>query len=588
MKKYLVVLSREQFNNLYQTSAIYVKCNNLIRFNAGFINQTNMKIIKFFYQLPPFKEEDDYLLLVIEKDLKNKAKDTILIKLTDVISIYALTENAKNYLEGRLDYRIKITDFLPEAIFNKILQNYKVNDIKNTVKALWELLRLEVDYNKYLKKLNINKLCNAYFFRTKVLENKVKYEPTNNKSLDNFLNYLFAYSRNSKYPKAELGYFYDAGEISAYLSGYADFSSGKYHSFLEDLKKNNIINFNDIIEQMRQSPATEKFTELTKLNDVNFSEIIPLFLMLKNDLLDALEGSNIKESKLFKNKTTYLDICGDSFYDTVALLGAFFDFRDIYSFYYDILDLKFYKDEFRKKKIEEKPTPSINKIEKTEDKATAKDELQQIIFEDEDNTKSSEQPTQDKNQEPSAEDKKLDNTNDNSLQSETNISDNKGNEQVNEGENNLTGESEKNESKPEEEDQANNNKVNENTDNKENLNNEDNGNEEQVKNDDAQNKNNIENNNVVNVNNQEPESNSAKEENAEPEENKTDDNANNQNDKQETNNDAEDLDSKSDQKDTTTEKEPKNESENQAKKGKNEKENGEQKDLKSKKNKKKK
>lgn len=365
MNKYLIILSREQFNNFYVNSSLYLNNKNLITFDGDF-TKNDEKILDFFKYSLPFREEDDYLLLEIDKEINKKSKnDTILINITDVVNIFAISENAKNYLEGRLDYRIKITDYLKSDLFNKILRQYKEFDIKKTVKAFWDLLSFNNDFNNYLEKLKIQNLIDAYYYRIEKAE--IKSESNIERNLENLLRFLFAYVRNNRYPKTELGYFYDAGEIFAYFYGFKSFQKSQYYIFLETLKNNNINDLKDVLLEMRkENSQAEKFINNSKIDDINFSEIIPLFLMLKDNFIDAIESNKIDNSKLIKNKDIYLNLYGDSFFYTVILLSAFFDFKDIYSFYYEILDIKFFKDDVKKKKIEEVPLETSNKIQESE------------------------------------------------------------------------------------------------------------------------------------------------------------------------------------------------------------------------------
>lgn len=55
------------------------------------------------------------------------------------------------------------------------------------------------------------------------------------------------------------------------------------------------------------------------------------------------KSEDIAQTKLFKN-LDYLKKFGDSFNYTVILLRGFFGFRKFYDMYYDIMNLRFYKN----------------------------------------------------------------------------------------------------------------------------------------------------------------------------------------------------------------------------------------------------
>jgi hypothetical protein len=157
----------------------------------------------------------------------------------------------------------------------------------------------------------------------------------------NYWEYLIAYDRFDYFPNSTLGYFYDSGQVFAYSKGLPTFEGSGIHQFLEKLNfANPTAKLPDIIKYLETEEQLKGYVSQTTTSDIKQYIVAPLYLMLRDEIR---KSDDIAQTKLFKN-LEYLKKFDDSFNYAVILLGAFFGFRKFYDNYYEVLNLRFYKD----------------------------------------------------------------------------------------------------------------------------------------------------------------------------------------------------------------------------------------------------
>jgi hypothetical protein len=265
-------------------------------------------------------------------------------EIKDIVAVYPLSQQAKTSIESKIDRRIRLEKPIFETILPTIETEIENKEVEKAISALWSICKIESPVEKYITNIGLENIFNGLEFRKKGTKaNKIQN--------GNYWEYLIAYDRFDYFPNSTLGYFYDAGQVFAFNKGLPSFEGSGTHKFLENLNSNYpTIKFLDIIKYFETEEQLKGYVSQTTTGDIKQYIIAPLYLMLRDEIR---KSDDISQTKLFKN-LDYLKGFGDSFYYSVILLGAFFGFRKFYDQYYEVLNLRFYKD-FKKQteKIEQ-------------------------------------------------------------------------------------------------------------------------------------------------------------------------------------------------------------------------------------------
>lgn len=350
MKQFLSIILRNQFNLFYRFGYTYIPENQLLEFDGNINTKIKEQIVRLFETVTPFEYDQEYLILHFEKS--EEINNNILkFQIQELVSIYPLSQQAKISIESRIDTRIKLEEPIFESVLPEIETIIEIHELKSSLEAISKILDLNLDLTKYVSKIGYESIISGLNFR----KNGIKSE---NIIDGNYWEYLLAYDRYEYYPNDILGFFYDAGEIFAYSKGQPTFVGSRLYNFLEDIRVNKSdIHFKEIINKLEASEETKNYISQTNIDDLRLYIVTPLYLMLREEIR---KSDDIKQTKLLKN-LDYLKKFDDSFYYAAILLGAFFGFRKFYDNYYELLNLRFYKDF------------------KTPQKQTEKDEQQEIV-----------------------------------------------------------------------------------------------------------------------------------------------------------------------------------------------------------------
>lgn len=362
MKQFLIIILRNQFNLFYRFGYTFIPKSQLIEFEGVINNETRKRIIKQFKTVTPFEYDEEYLILHLEKETFNES-DFIQFEVQDIIAVYPLSLQAKISIESKIDQRIRIENPIFETILPLIESEIENNEVKKAVSALWKICNIESPLEKHITNIGLENIFKGLEFRKQGTKaNKIP--------KGNYWEYLIAYDRFDYFPNSTLGYFYDAGQVFAYSKGLSTFEGSGIHNFLEKLNSQNPASkFPDIIRYLETVEQLKGYVTQTTTNEIKQYIVAPLYLMLRDEIRKS-EG--LTKTKLFKN-LDYLKTFGDTFNYVVILLGAFFGFRKFYDNYYEVLNLRFYKDF----KPIQKQTPKVNVltgVEKSTKTGTEKEE----------------------------------------------------------------------------------------------------------------------------------------------------------------------------------------------------------------------
>jgi hypothetical protein len=351
MSQFLSIVLREQFTFFYRAGYTFIPNTELIFFEGELESDLiKEKIFEKFKTLTPFFYDQEYLILHLEKETTSES-DFIQFEIQDIVAIYPLSKEAKASIESKIDQRIRLETPIFENVLQLIKTEIENKEVEKAMSALWKICKIESPLEKYVANIGLDNIFNGLEFRrhgTKA--NKIQN--------GNYWEYLIAYDRFDYFPNSTLGYFYDSGQVFAYSKGLPTFEGSGIHQFLEKLNyANPTAKLPDIIKYLETEEQLKGYVSQTTTSDIKQYIVAPLYLMLRDEIR---KSDDIAQTKLFKN-LEYLKKFDDSFNYAVILLGAFFGFRKFYDNYYEVLNLRFYKDF------------------KTPQKQTEKEELQEKV-----------------------------------------------------------------------------------------------------------------------------------------------------------------------------------------------------------------
>ncbi len=334
MKHFLSIILRNQFNLFYRFGYTVIPKAGLIEF-GGIINaEVRQDITNHFKNVTPFEYDEEYLILHLEKPSINDSDNFIEFEIQELISIYPLSQQAKVSIESKIDQRIRLELPIFETELAAIETEIEKKEVRKAISALWKICNIEVPIERYISEIGLHNIFSGLRYR--LLGTKASKIQNGN-----YWEYLIAYDRFDYFPNSTLGYFYDAGQVFAYSKGHTTFEGSGMHKFVEKLNiENPTIKLLDIIKYLETDEQPRSYVSQTTTETIKQSIVTPLYLMLRDEIR---KSEDVTQTKLFKN-IDYLKGLGDSFYYAVILLGAFFGFRKFYDPYYEVLNLRFYRD----------------------------------------------------------------------------------------------------------------------------------------------------------------------------------------------------------------------------------------------------
>ena len=333
MKQFLSIVLRNQFNLFYRFGYTFIPKSQLVEFDGNINNETQQNIIEQFKKVTPFEYDEEYLILHLEKETTNES-DCVQFEIQDIVSVYPLSQQAKTSIEAKIDQRIRLENPIFETILPAIETEIEKKEIEKGISALWEICKIESPLEKYIANIGLENIF-------KGLEHRKHATKANSIQNGNYWEYLIAYERYDYFPNSILGYFYDAGQVFAYSKGHTTFEGSQLHAFLQKLNSEKPeAKLPKIIEFLETEEQLKGYVTQTTTSDIKKYIVSPIYLMLRDEIR---KSDDIAQTKLFMN-LDYLKTFNDSFNYAVILLGAFFGFRKFYDIYYEVLNLRFYKD----------------------------------------------------------------------------------------------------------------------------------------------------------------------------------------------------------------------------------------------------
>lgn len=330
MDRYIIT-SKQDFTALYRFGK--VPMNKLGIVDEGDKTDIIDEIYETFKSITFFNNDEDYIIIKTEV---NKTNNNNYLRIEDVLELIPLTRAAKNSFELKFNRNIHFSTPRFERLFYKIEAYIDIEDKVKGIDALSKILLPDYLTNEIVSKEII----------TKVREARISGKKSHDLKREDFFTHLLVYDRYKFFPKTNLGYLYDVGEILAHSKGAGERGfkgSGLYNYFEENKVALNGKKVNDLIQNIEKAPEAEPFIKhLTEENGTKKYVSALLYLKFKDYLL---ESDSIMETDIvsFSKKIIEMKTYTKELIEAVNLLGAFFGYQKFYDDYYASLNLAFFK-----------------------------------------------------------------------------------------------------------------------------------------------------------------------------------------------------------------------------------------------------
>lgn len=283
MKKYLTLVRRADFVDLYKYGVFYLDETKVVEFECDVFDL--QKDDKFFdalfnNRLNAFESPFAYLVINFEKE---DGSDKSELFIADVKHLFPLDGNAKVEFETSFDEKIKIEDPLWPSALSKLQKRMMLEDSKLGVLNVFNVFGIEESLKniEFISEESIASMLGDVYDGLPCREN------------DSLWVYLMRYERHSYYPKTSVGYFMDVVHVFCnYLrkeSCNEEFvESTEVYKFLSTLVNESNLNSEKVKELLDKNAPdfVRRVNEQDQTTD--FIMVAVTFLNLKNKYSDGL------------------------------------------------------------------------------------------------------------------------------------------------------------------------------------------------------------------------------------------------------------------------------------------------------------
>lgn len=325
---FLYIITKQEFTSLYRFGFIPVIQEKILELKGLSEKEIETDIIKSFLSLPYFVGDEEYLFIRLSEFPSNENK----ILIENVLEIIPLTNAAKHSYQMKFDKRIVFSQAKFEKVINKVEEQIDIQERLNGAKAFWTLCKVEEPYTELIDSEKINEVYNY----------RINGSKSNDFASDYFVHAL-VYERYEFFPKSDLGFLYDVGEIFAHSKEKQSFKGSSYYTFLEQNKpiyeSKNIL---DLIGLISKASEIKNFTEQLTINGLKYYIVAALFFKFKSDLRekDSIKGSEtVKIIRTLRNNNKFIPELNTA----IFLTGLFFGYEKFYDDLYELKRLHIFK-----------------------------------------------------------------------------------------------------------------------------------------------------------------------------------------------------------------------------------------------------
>lgn len=364
---YIILLKRDDFNSLFKYGRIYINPQNSL-YLANDIEEYK-KDPTLLYEL--FKERDDfemvfeYLMILYVTEAEDSKS---LIRIENVLGVYALDDQSVKSLSVRLDSKVVINPPLWPDAMNEIRLAKIRESCYRGVNNVWKIFRLEE-----ADKQRCSQIVTDSFIKEFAYEAYNDEMPFGDKPI---WVYLLRYQRHEMYPQNDLGYFLDTVHV---FTSWHFKDSNQMKTEATDVYNKLMLfegrrSYSGILDYMNSTPEIASFVDRAGMD--GFYRVAPLYLKLLEpfrergiDLNQTIGG--IPFFQQIENLKKY----GFEFCLAAYLLGIILGYEKTSDALYDSLQLNIFKKEESEvlpfpsrvdHKEDDKDSDSSPKVETTE------------------------------------------------------------------------------------------------------------------------------------------------------------------------------------------------------------------------------
>lgn len=332
MKKYLAVISSEQFDNLYRFGKLY---------HPIFLSteeQDEKYVIEIFNSFIQFVYDENYLIL--EYTLSDvEANPFHLIKVEDIERIFPISNECREALILKKSSQIKFeSPFFSNSAYEKINHEYFISEALGGSNILLKTFKYE---NESVQ------LSNEIKSAILKLRKGLKIGRLDNKAT--LVDFCFLYVYEAYYPLNIIGYMIRTAEIFTRYKlaeknvQYSPDILEKREIFqmLIDLNsKQTAINFDKLLDELTNDSRATNFTSNLVVDNLKYYIVIPLFLKLVDEFNE--NGGTLEKTNLNKIIERYQPVYSEECKMLLTWLGSYLGYGNCYDFCYKKLNLKFF------------------------------------------------------------------------------------------------------------------------------------------------------------------------------------------------------------------------------------------------------
>jgi len=332
MKKFLAVISSEQFDNLYRFGKIY---------HPVFLSTENNKedaLIDIFNTFIQFVYDENYL--VLEYSIHEIDENPYhLINIETVERVFPISIECREALILKKSTQVKFEKPI-FSISNYEIINHKfyISEAMSGSEMLLKVFNYAIDLDQFNCEIKSAILKRRSGLKISKLDNKAS-----------LIDFCFLYVYEAYYPLNTIGYLIRTVEIFTRFklaeqnNQYSPDILKKreiYQMLMELNNKQSSVNFDLLLEELSKDSRAIKFTTNLVVNNIKYYFVIPLFLKIVDEFNEF--GGTLAKTNLTKIIEKYNLSYREECKTLLTLLGSYLGYGNCYDFCYPKMNLKFF------------------------------------------------------------------------------------------------------------------------------------------------------------------------------------------------------------------------------------------------------
>lgn len=349
---YIYIITKQEFTSLLRFDCLPFNKERYLKENE---KDFEAELTARFKKLAYFEYDEDYLFIKIE----SRPKESLRIK--DMLEVIPFTKAAKYSLETKFSSELIFSEPCYENIIHKIEDKRDIEDLRNGGKAICKLMNISSE-SPYLSNLITRKNITSFYLHR--INGIRSYEFRS----DIFV-HLLNYERYEMFPKDDIGYLYDLGEIYAHSNEMPSSKETKYYKYLvsTESKFNELKTFDELIREFEKNENTKNIIDGLPPKEMKTHLVILFYLKIK-DLFASINSltSDGQEFKRFYREFENKKECKKEINTAIYLNGLFFGYDKFFNDYLILSEeVKIYKT-YKKKEKQTLVDPPIQEWKKDE------------------------------------------------------------------------------------------------------------------------------------------------------------------------------------------------------------------------------